>query len=160
MAGGAAGACGALLLALPWLAGWTGSRVASSALAEPATLASSADPKAATVAAPLPPQAQWLQDVEALFQIAGERNVGIQAVEYQQEHVPALRASTRTLTISIYEDYPKFKAFLAAVLGANPHAALQEVRIDRDDPKNAQGAIVFKLVYVYRTDAVANAMAR
>lgn len=160
MAGGAAGICGALLLALPWVAGWTGARGAAPALAEPAIVASLPDLKAPAAATALPPQAQWLQDVEALFRIAGERNIGIQAIEYQQEPVPALQASTRTLTVSIYEDYPKFKAFLAAVLGANPHAALQEVRIDRDDPKNAQGAIVFKLVYVYRTDAVSNAAAR
>lgn len=93
-----------------------------------------------------------LDDLKYLFKLAKAKGVSVDTVEYHQEPDLTLQVLVRTLDIRVHEDYPKLKGFIAELLAAMPHATLQEIRVDRKDARTAQGQVLLKLAFVYRSE--------
>lgn len=98
----------------------------------------------------VPEDGTHIDDLSRLFKLAKTKGIHIGTVEYRQEQNPSLQVLIRTLDIRIHEDYPKLKGFVAELLGAMPHASLQEIRVDRKDATALQGQVLLKLAFVYR----------
>lgn len=113
--------------------------------AAPATTAAVYEPLAM---APL--EAQYMQDLGRLFQLGAQAGVSFGVIEYKSEANPKAALTVRTIDLRANEDYPKIKGFISQVLNDMPHAALQEIRIERKDAQAAQGAMLIKLSLVYQ----------
>lgn len=100
----------------------------------------------------VPQDSTHLDDLKYLFKLAKAKGVSIDTVEYYQEPDAALRVLVRTMDIRVHEDYPKLKGFVAELLAAMPHAALQEIRVERKDARATQGQVLLKLALVYRAE--------
>lgn len=99
----------------------------------------------------LPHELQFNQDLSTLFTLARELGIRIAAAEYRAEPKPELRVVVRTVNLRVAEDYPKFKQFIAQLLGAVPHAALQEIQVDRKDTATAHGQFQVKFALIYQS---------
>lgn len=97
-----------------------------------------------------PQDAQYIQDLGLLFQIGQEAGVALGVMEYKSETNPKAPLTVRTIELRTNEDYPKIKGFISKVLNEMPHAALQEIRIERKDAQTAQGSMLIKLSLVYQ----------
>lgn len=98
-----------------------------------------------------PPDTQYIRDLGLLFQWGKEAGVTFGIIEYKSEVHPKTPLTVRTLDLRTQEDYPKIKGFISRVLNDMPHAALQEIRIDRKDAQAIQGAMLIQLSLVYQT---------
>ena len=101
-----------------------------------------------------------LDDMNRLFKLAKDSGVAVGAIVYRLEASSAAPILTRTLDLRLNEDYPKLKAFVAALLVAMPHLALQEIRVERKDATASQQQVLLKLSFFYQSDAKAPATAR
>lgn len=98
----------------------------------------------------LPDGAEFTKDLSKFFRIAQGFAVTLGPIEYRLEENPKLpQLVQRSMEFRVNEGYPKTKAFLSKVLQTLPHAALQEIRVERKDVMNAQGSIQVKLVLLY-----------
>lgn len=97
-----------------------------------------------------PPDAQYMQDLGLLFQLGKEAGVSFGVIEYKSETNARAPLTVRTIDLRAHEDYPKIKGFISKVLNDMPHAALQEIRIERKDAQAPQGAMLIKLSLVYQ----------
>lgn len=100
----------------------------------------------------VPLDSTHVDDLKYLFKLAKAKGVNIDTVEYRQEHDQTLQVLVRTMDIRVHEDYPKLKGFVAELLAAMPHAALQEIQLDRKDARTPQGQVLLKLAFVYRAE--------
>lgn len=98
-----------------------------------------------------PQNAQYMQDLGRLFQLGKEAGVTFGVIEYKSEANTKTPLTVRTIDLRATEDYPIIKGFISKVLNDMPHAALQEIRIERKDAQTAQGAMLIKLSLVYQT---------
>lgn len=100
----------------------------------------------------VPQDNSHLDDLKYLFKLAKAKGINIDTVEYHQEPDLALQVVVRTMDVRVHEDYPKLKGFVAELLASMPHAALQEIRVDRKDARTPQGQVLLKLAFVYRAE--------
>lgn len=101
-----------------------------------------------------------LDDMNRLFKLAKDSGVAVGAIVYRLEASSAAPILVRTLDLRLNEDYPKLKAFVAALLVAMPHLALQEIRVERKDATALQQQVLLKLSFFYQSDAKAPATVR
>lgn len=118
------------------------------ALTRPGSPASTAAVYEPLAMAPL--DTQYMQDLGLLFQLGQEAGVSFGVIEYKSEANAKTPLTVRTIDLRATEDYPKIKGFVSKVLHKMPHAALQEIRIERKDAQAAQGAMLIKLSLVYQ----------
>lgn len=97
-----------------------------------------------------PLDAQYMQDLELLFQLGKNAGVSFGVIEYKSETNAKAPLTVRTIDLRANEDYPKMKGFISKVINELPHAALQEIRIERKDAQVPQGAMLIKLSLVYQ----------
>lgn len=97
-----------------------------------------------------PQDSQYLQDLGLLFQLGKEAGVSFGVIEYKSETNTKAPLIVRTIDLRANEDYPKIKGLISRVLHEMPHAALQEIRIERKDAQADQGAMLIKLSLLYQ----------
>ncbi len=106
-----------------------------------------------------PPSADYTADLAQIFDIAKNQGMVLSSGDYRDADPTALGLDTRLVDLRITENYGKLKEFLASVLNAMPHAAVQELRIERKDGTAAKHQIFLKLALVY-SPRPANALAQ
>ncbi len=158
LAGLCAGMCGLLMLVMSWYFQRQAHQplaatppVLSNQVPAPRTPSLLPPPSETTFVAPAPNT--HLDDLARLFKLARDRGVNIGTIEYRFETTAALPLLIRTLDLRINEDYPKLKIFVAELLNAMPHAALQEIRVERKDTAASPAQIMLKLSFVYQATA-------
>jgi hypothetical protein len=96
-----------------------------------------------------PPSADYTADLAQIFDIAKSQGSVLASGDYRDADPTALGLDTRLVDLRINENYGKLKEFLASVLNAMPHAAVQELRIERKDGAAVKHQVFLKLALVY-----------
>ena len=88
-------------------------------------------------------------DLGAIFDAASARKLELAKGEYQIKADPNAAFIVYTATFPLRADYASLKGFTADVLAALPHAALDDLRLARDNAGNAvlDGTVRFSLYY-------------
>ena len=103
-----------------------------------------------------PSDSEYMQDLARIFKIATADAISLDAIDYRKEVAVGSGFTLRTVNLRVNEDYPKMKSFVANVLATFPHAALNEIRIERKDATTEQSSVLLKFALVYRTDAASS----
>jgi len=96
-----------------------------------------------------PPSTDYMADLAQIFDIAKNQGIVLTSGDYHDADPTALGLDTRLVDLRIDENYGKLKEFLANVLNAIPHAAVQELRIERKDGVAVKHQVFLKLALVY-----------
>lgn len=96
-----------------------------------------------------PPSTDYTADLAQIFDIAKGQGIVLASGDYRDADPTALGLDTRLVDLRINENYGKLKEFLASVLNAMPHAAVQELRIERKDGAAVKHQVFLKLALVY-----------
>lgn len=96
-----------------------------------------------------PPSADYTVDLAQIFDIAKNQGIVLASGDYRDADPTALGLDTRLVDLRINENYGQLKEFLASVLNAMPHAAVQELRIERKDGAAVKHQVFLKLALVY-----------
>ncbi|WP_431096867.1 hypothetical protein [Polaromonas aquatica] len=96
-----------------------------------------------------PPSSDHTADLAQIFDIAKSQGIVLASGDYRDADPNALGLDTRLVDLRINENYGKLKEFLASVLNAMPHAAVQELRIERKDGTAVKHQVFLKLALVY-----------
>lgn len=96
-----------------------------------------------------PPSGDYTADLAQIFDIAKSQGIVLASGDYRDADPTALGLDTRLVDLRINENYGKLKEFLASVLNAMPHAAVQELRIERKDGAAVKHQVFLKLALVY-----------
>ena len=88
-------------------------------------------------------------DLAAIFDAASVRRLELAKGEYQIKMEPNAAFVVYTATFPLRADYASLKGFTADVLGALPHAALDDMRLARDNTGSPvlDGTVRFSLYY-------------
>jgi hypothetical protein len=78
-----------------------------------------------------PPESELLAGVEEIFAAAGTRRLTLERGEYNALRNSLGRLTRFQLTLPLRGEYPRIREFLADVLAALPHAALEQVQFER-----------------------------
>lgn len=96
-----------------------------------------------------PPSSDYTADLAQIFDIAKGQGIVLASGDYRDADATALGLDTRLVDLRINENYGTLKEFLASVLNAMPHAAVQELRIERKDGTTVKHQVFLKLALVY-----------
>lgn len=96
-----------------------------------------------------PPSTDHTVDLAQIFDIAKNQGIVLASGDYHDADPTALGLDTRLVELRIDENYGRLKEFLANVLNTMPHAAVQELRIERKDGVAVKHQIFLKLALVY-----------
>ncbi|MFS2032741.1 hypothetical protein ACEN8I_01840 [Polaromonas sp. CT11-55] len=96
-----------------------------------------------------PPASDYTADLAQIFDIAKSQGIVLASGDYRDADPTALGLDTRLVDLRINENYGTLKEFLASVLNAMPHAAVQELRIERKDGTTVKHQVFLKLALVY-----------
>lgn len=96
-----------------------------------------------------PPSSDYTADLAQIFDIAKSQGIVLASGDYRDADPTALGLDTRLVDLRINENYGTLKEFLASVLNAMPHAAVQELRIERKDGATVKHQVFLKLALVY-----------
>jgi|GEM_PF-2093491 len=96
-----------------------------------------------------PPSSDYTADLAQIFDIAKSQGIVLASGDYRDADPTALGLDTRLVDLRINENYGTLKEFLASVLNAMPHAAVQELRIERKDGAAVKHQVFLKLALVY-----------
>ena len=96
-----------------------------------------------------PPSTDYTADLAQIFDIAKSQGIVLASGDYRDADPTALGLDTRLVDLRINENYGALKEFLANVLNAMPHAAVQELRIERKDGTAVKHQVFLKLALVY-----------
>ncbi|MGN6525774.1 MAG: hypothetical protein ACTHL8_05250 [Burkholderiaceae bacterium] len=97
-----------------------------------------------------PALSQNAADMRTLFAAAQSRHLPLPKGEYQLKATPNGPFVTYTATFPIRADFDTTQAFCADVLGALPHAALDELRLSRDSAGSTALDAVVRFTFFYR----------
>lgn len=101
-----------------------------------------------------PPSTDYTADLAQIFDIAKSQGIVLASGDYHDADPTTLGLDTRLVELRIDENYGTLKEFLANVLNAMPHAAVQELRIERKDGVAVKHQVFLKLALVYSPRAV------
>jgi hypothetical protein len=93
---------------------------------------------------------QYLNDLAQIQKLILSSGAAVTHIEYKTTPAPKLGLQTRVITISLKDDYPKIKKLAASILAALPHAALQDLHIDRSDTLNWECTATLKFFLLYQ----------
>lgn len=99
--------------------------------------------------AAFPQLSQHADDLQVVFNEAAEQKMQLPRGEYLFRNEANARLITVTASFPVTSDYRTIKAFTAGVLKSVPHAALDELRMNREDAgsKALESWIRFSFVY-------------
>lgn len=96
------------------------------------------------------PQAdRHLEDLRSIFQAAAQQDVRIVMTDVDRHDALVGGYAVRRVTLRMSEQYPVFKAYLAALLEQAPHAYVSELRLERPDPSATRVNVNLGLSFVY-----------
>ena len=98
-----------------------------------------------------PPEEQFFADLKVLFKIAKSKGVSLGPVDYKREPRAKTSIVSRQIELHLTNDYSRMKEFIATILAEFPHAALQELRIERRDALSPQALILVKFSLIYES---------
>jgi hypothetical protein len=103
----------------------------------------------AELGASLPTLERNAADLEQLFALARAHHVALTRGDYQFGNEPNATLLTYSVTLPVHQSYATIKQFSADVLRALPHAALEELRLERAEAGAADldGRLRFTLTY-------------
>lgn len=96
-----------------------------------------------------PSSSDYTADLAQIFDIAKSQGIVLASGDYRDADPTALGLDTRLVDLRLNENYGTLKEFLASVLNAMPHAAVQELRIERKDGTAVKHQVFLKLALVY-----------
>lgn len=106
--------------------------------------------KSTEFVAGLPTLQQSSRDLGKVFILAMRNNVALPKGEYQVRQDSNAALLAYTVTFPVNSDYSKLKAFVASVLDALPHAAMDELRMSRPDAGSAMLDATVRFTFLYR----------
>jgi len=107
--------------------------------------------QAVQFAATFPALSQSASDLGEVFAIAQRRHLAMPKGDYQLKSEPNAPLVAYTLTLPVSQDYATIKGFVADVLEALPHVALDELRLSRPNAGTAELEALVRLTFVYRS---------
>lgn len=90
-------------------------------------------------------------DLEQLFALARTHKVALQRGEYQLAQESHAALLSYSVTLPVHQTYATIKQFSAAVLRALPHAALDELRLERNESGSADLDARLRFTLFYRS---------
>ena len=101
-------------------------------------------------AATMPPASQTAADLKVVFAAAQRHNVSLHKGEYQLKVEPNSPFVTYAATFPVKERYSSVKDFAADVLRTLPHAAMEDLRLERSDAGSPMLDARIRITFVYR----------
>jgi hypothetical protein len=139
-----------------WLPGMRAERqrLESRLLALPAArpAASEAPAVLAPVGLELPSQRQRARDVEVLVDAAQRSGMLLERADYAMAAPNGNAAARLQATLPLSGSYTGLRRYVAAVLNALPHAALESLSLERADAQSPQLQATARLVLFYRAE--------
>jgi hypothetical protein len=122
---------------------------ASASPAAPARAALPAGQQIGTFVALFPPLSQSAEDLDKVFQSARRRNIALNRGDYQLKDDARAALLILTATFPINASYAQTKEFVADVLAALPHAAMDTLSMARGTAGDSalETSVRFSLVY-------------
>lgn len=102
-------------------------------------------------AATFPALSQSASDLGEVFAIAQRRGLALPKGDYLLKAEPNAPLVAYTLSVPVSKDYAAIKGFVADVLEALPHVALDELRLSRPNAGTAELEALVRLTFVYRS---------
>jgi hypothetical protein len=99
----------------------------------------------------LPTLAHNAADLDQLFALARTHRITLQRGDYQFAQEPHAALLTYSITLPVHQTYATIKQFSADVLRALPHAALDELRLERIDSGSADLDARLRFTLFYRS---------
>lgn len=100
----------------------------------------------------LPNSSDYTADLSQIFDIAKSQGIVLMKGDYHEADPISIAVDVRVVDLHFNENYTKLKEFLAAVLNTMPHAAVQQLRIERKDSIATRHDILLQLALVYSSD--------
>lgn len=97
----------------------------------------------------LPIPSTYTSDLAQIFDLAKGQGIVLASGEYRDADRTAIPIDVRVVDLRLNESYTKLKEFLASVLNTMPHAAVQELRIERKDSVTTRHQVLLKIALVY-----------
>lgn len=101
----------------------------------------------------IPEDSKYLDDLGEIFKTAKASDVVLGVAEYKAERHSKLPLMIRSVEFKVKGDYPKAKKFISNVLTDFPYVSLQEIRIERADGTAVQGALLIRMILVYKASS-------
>lgn len=101
------------------------------------------------VPAVLPIPSTYTADLAQIFDLAKSQGIVLTSGDYRDADRAVIPIDVRVVDLRLNESYTKLKEFLAAVLNSMPHAAVQELRIERKDSVTTRHQVLLKIALVY-----------
>jgi hypothetical protein len=98
----------------------------------------------------LPRLSQNAADLSKLFALADIHKLELDKGDYQLGADPRAPLQTYTVTLPVRQSYAVLKKFSAEALRALPHAALDELRLERHDAASTQAEARLRFTLIYR----------
>jgi hypothetical protein len=104
------------------------------------------------LAAELPRFASNAGDLKLIVALAKRHHIALDKGDYQLIRDPQLRLTSFGALFPMRDNYVNVKGFVADVLQALPHAALEELAFDRGDASSQQLDARVRLTLIYQGD--------
>jgi hypothetical protein len=101
------------------------------------------------VPAVLPISSTYTADLAQIFDLAKSQGIVLTSGDYRDAERTVIPIDVRVVDLRLNESYTKLKEFLASVLNTMPHAAVQELRIERKDSASTRHQVLLKIALVY-----------
>lgn len=101
------------------------------------------------VPAVLPIPSTYTADLTQIFDLAKSQGIVLTSGDYRDADRAVIPIDIRVVDLRLNESYTKLKEFLAAILNTMPHAAVQELRIERKDSATTRHQVLLKIALVY-----------
>jgi hypothetical protein len=128
-------------------------RVRGAVVPPPAAVASPAQDRQQALAelgARLPRLRDNAADLAKLFALAQAHKLDLAKGDYQLGTDPRAPLQTYSVTLPVQQSYAALKTFSAEVLRALPHAALDELRLERHDAASTQADARLRFTFIYQ----------
>jgi hypothetical protein len=102
------------------------------------------------LASELPAFSRNAGDLKLIFGLAKRHHMSLDKGDYQFIHDPQLHLTSFGALFPMRDNYANVKGFVADVLQALPHAALEELAFDRGDASSAQLDARVRLTVLYK----------
>ena len=99
----------------------------------------------------LPMLAQSASDLDKVFALAARRKLALPKGDYQLKQEPNAALASYIVTFPVRSEYGALKDFVADVLEALPHAAMDDLRMSRPDAASVVLDSMVRFTFAYRS---------
>jgi len=104
------------------------------------------------IPAVIPNTVNYTADLARIFDIAKDQGIALGSGDYRDADRVSIPVDIRLVDLRFEENYTKLKEFVATVLNTMPHAAVEDLRVERKDNLAIRHRVTLKLALVYRAD--------